>query len=285
MVVVHYRTPEVLDGCLERVRRVLPGVPVIVVDADSGDGTPERLAREYPWVQTLVAPNHSMAHAVNTGLKTTRSAFVLQMNADVFLEAGAAEALLAALADPAVGMVGPRCRDAQGRIQDQGPLYRRHHLRLLLSRRSSVRVPWLSGCCTLLRREALEAVGGLDGSLRFYNEDTDWCYRLSAAGYACHLVATDVKHLGGASTPADARFWLEGLRGGMQLSRRYRSPRYRRWHRRAVLAYGSLARGWLGLRRQGSDERLAALQRLFGEQRFDESPFGATLNESNERFG
>lgn len=280
VVVTHYRTPELLEQCLARLAAELPGVPVTVVDADSGDGTVAWLRRDHPWVTALATRNHSMAGAVNAGLKRTCRPYVLQMNADVFLEPGTVPQLLAALEPAGVGMVGPRCRTPAGRWQDQGLLYRRHHLRA--ARAGRAEVGWLSGCCTLVKREALQAVGGLDSSLRFYNEDIDWCHRLRAAGYACVLVNAPVTHVGGASTPREPRFVLEGLRGGMQLSRRFRPPPYRALHRFAVLAYARLARPFAAPEKR---RFLEMLERLFAERRFDESPFGATLGEDNPRFG
>lgn len=280
VVVTHYRTPRLLEQCLARLAEQLPGVPVTVVDADSGDGTVAWLRREYPWVRALATRNHSMAGAVNTGLKHTERPYVLQMNADVFLAPGTVPKLLAALGPKGVGMVGPRCRTPAGRWQVQGLLYRRHQLRVALRGRAAV--GWLSGCCTLVKREALQAVGGLDGSLRFYNEDIDWCYRLRAAGYACLLIDAPVTHVGGASTPREPRFVLEGLRGGMQLSRRFRAPAYRALHRFSVLAYARLARPFATPAKR---RFLEMLERLFAERRFDESPFGATLGEDNPRFG
>lgn len=283
VVIVHYRTPDLLRRCLERVELFLPEVPVLVVDADSGDGTLEWLARDRPWVRAYASANHSMASALNHGLKKAESPFILQMNADVFLEANTVPELLGVLqASPDIGMVGPRCRTAQGRWQPQGWLYRRYHAWLDLSRRRSVRVRWLSGCCQLLRREALARVGGMDSSFRFYNEDSEWCLRLRQAGYEVHLVDTAVTHVGGASTPADPRFVLEGLRGGMQLSRRFQPPLYRRAHRQVVLRYSQLASRLS--RTDAKRELFAAISRLFRNGTFDESPFGSTLNSSNEAF-
>ncbi len=281
VVVTHYRTPDILRSCLARLSQHAEGARVIVVDADSGDGTPQMLRRDYPWVTVKAAPNHSMANAVNTGLKAARTFYILQMNADVFLEAATLPDLLTVLADPRVGMVGPCCRTPAGRWQDQGLFYRPYYALLARSRRSSVPVPWLSGCCTLVKREVVERVGGLDSSLRFYNEDIDWCHRIRSAGYSCHLAATEVTHLGGSSTPADPRFWLEGLRGGMQLSRRYHSPLYRRLHRWGMLGYSLLAS-----RRETNEAKrrnLRHLRELFAYRRFDESPFGPTLNEADGR--
>jgi hypothetical protein len=57
--------------------------------------------------------------------------------------------------------------------------------------------PYLSGACLLLRRTALEAVGGLDEGYFLFLEDTDLCERLRAAGWMLHAVpAAEVVHTG-----------------------------------------------------------------------------------------
>lgn len=283
IVVTHYRTPELLRDCLAKLAAHAPGVPVLVVDTSGTDGL-TRLKRDFPQVYFVETANHSQAHAVNVGLKRTTTPFVLQMNADVLLLAGTLKMMRKRFRDPAVGMVGPRCRTPAGTWQNQGVFYRPYYAYLTLTERRAVRVPWLSGCCQLLRREAVEQVGGLNSSFRFYNEDVEWCERLRRAGYRCELVSAAVVHVGGASTPADERFLLEGLRGGAALSRRYRPKLYRSLHRLGVRHYAAWRAEGLYAGGVYAEGVYAKVAHMFGTGQFDESPFGPTLNEDNPAF-
>ncbi len=278
VVVVHHRTPEALATCLARLTASTQPVRIVVVDTAPDEAVLAPLRARHPDVLTLAAPNHSYAHAVNVGLAHADGAFAAHMNADVFVEPGTFARLLGALrGDPDAGVAAPLARTPQGRRQDHGLLYHRHYLRLGLRPGGSVRVPWLTGCLQIVRRTVLERVGGLDASLRFYNEDLEFCLRARAAGFACLLVDTPVLHLGGASTPPDGAFLVEGVRGGYQLSRRYLPRPARLAHRAGLALWGTLGSAFARApQRRAALARIAAMARA---GRFDDAPFGATLAE------
>ena len=276
VLVIHYRTPNILKECLARLEAFAPDARVIVVDSSPAGETPVLS------VETLSVPNHSFAHTLNCGLKRAQTPLIAHMNADVFITEETFPALLSAVQEPGVGMVGSRAHTQDGRLQGQGLPYRRHYARLQRSQQNSVPVPWLSGCLQLVRTEAVAAVGGMDASLRFYNEDMEWCFRLRRAGWACRLVKTDVLHLGGASTPKDPRFIVEGYRGGYKLSQRYHGRVYQQVHRAVV----QLVSRWDATFARDPVQRQAAEQigEMFRHGNFDESPFGETLSDSNLNF-
>jgi GT2 family glycosyltransferase len=44
-------------------------------------------------------------------------------------------------------------------------------------------VDWVSGACMVVRRKAIEAVGGFDERFFMYWEDADWCQRMRNGGW------------------------------------------------------------------------------------------------------
>ncbi len=283
IAVIHYNTPLILQSCLKRLERFLPDANITVVDSGSTHETAAMLKAAFSHVTLISTHNHSLAHAVNTGLKASSSDYLAHMNADVFVGEKTFAHLLEAVQEPATGMVGPLCLTPSGEVQNQGLPYRLHSRRVeQLPAGGSMPVPWLAGCLQLIRREVLERVGGMDSSLRFYNEDMDLCWRIRRAGMRCQLVYTGVLHLGGSSTPKDAKFIIEGYRGGYLLSQRYQPPWYRVLHRRVVLAEAY----WRERYAKDPLKRAAYRQiaRMFREGMVYTSPFGPSLSEANPEF-
>lgn len=273
LVVIHYRSPEPLQRCLQRLTDHAPGVRILVIDS-SGDADTGPFGAA---VERLPVENRSMAHAANCGLRRAVTPLVAHLNADVFIGPDTLRDLMTEIAAPGVAMVGPINRSPDGTLQQLGPGYRLHYLRLRLARSRSVPVPWLAGSMQLLRRSVLEVVGGFDGSFRFYNEDIELCWRLRRAGFGCRLVDSDVVHLGGASTPGHPAFVVEGYRGGMKLSQRYLPRPYRWGQRLAVRAEAALRSRW-----DRDPERRAAYRhigRMFADDRYEIGPFGETLDD------
>ena len=65
---------------------------------------------------------------------------------------------------------------------------------------------WVSGACMMLRRSALDKVGGLDERIFMYFEDNDLCLRLRAAGYRIvYSPDAQITHIGGQSMKHNPR--------------------------------------------------------------------------------
>jgi hypothetical protein len=268
VVVVTYDALPWLERCLESVR----GVETVVVDHGSGDGTVELVRERFPEVRLVEQENLGLAAGWNRGLGLVSRRWVLLLNADAWLTDGSLERLLAAgEADGRLGVVGPRLLNPDGTLQRSVrgfPTLWRLATEYLLLRKLAPRtrllnafyaggfdhdrereVEWLMGACLLVRREALDEVGGLDEGFFLFSEETDLCYRLARAGWLVRfLPGAECVHVGAASH--GGRFFHENLRGHLRFLAKHHgerdAERARRLLRVALVARGLAFRGGRG---------------------------------------
>jgi GT2 family glycosyltransferase len=194
---------------------------VWVMDAESTDGSVERLRTGKAGAHVLAVPNRGFAAGTNRGIEQGDAPFVLLLNPDAALFPGALAALEAtADSEPHAGIVGGLALNADGSVQAGSygsfpSLASMAGLRLwrtwqrlrgntgLSPRapRSTTQADWVTGAAMLVRRQAIAEVGPLDEGFFLYYEDVDWCWWMRAAGWQVLLepAAKAVHHLGGSS--------------------------------------------------------------------------------------
>jgi GT2 family glycosyltransferase len=204
VVVVAYNSADTLRDCVAPLS-TLPDVRVIVVDNQSPDDSAAIVA-DLP-VEVIRAPrNGGFAYGCNLGMAAGHGDLVLLLNPDASIDADSLARLAQTLlADPGLGGVGPRTVDDAGHLaftQRRFPRLRSTYAQGLFLHRAAplatwsddaIRDPaayerantpdWLSGCCVLLRRAAVQAVGGLDEGFFLFAEETDLFARMAAAGW------------------------------------------------------------------------------------------------------
>jgi GT2 family glycosyltransferase len=227
VIVVNYNGADALERCLEALVADTDdaSAEVLVVDNASSDGSPEMVRSEFPEISLLPnTTNEGYGAAMNDALRSTRSPYVLVLNADTRLISGSIHECIRHMeAHPRVGLVGPRLTNPDGSVQwsafpfpgtlawlrennPVGPVLR--HLpsvrQQMLRYRTTDRpldVPWVLGAALLIRRETFDAVGGFDESYFMYYEEVDFCYRLLRTGWAVHFdPRLTIEHVGAAST-------------------------------------------------------------------------------------
>ena len=182
----------------------------MVVDNGSRDASVETARRAGVRVIEL-RENRGFAAANNLGIRQTTGEYLLLLNNDTIVPAGAVDALVALLARrPDVAVVGPRLVDADGRPELSfgrmiTPLNEWRQRRLMRATNramtNSEQYPdWVSGACLLVRRSDAEAVGLLDERFFMYTEDVDFCASIRARGRKVLFTpAVEVVHLRGRS--------------------------------------------------------------------------------------
>jgi GT2 family glycosyltransferase len=251
VTIVSWNAKDFLRGCLDSLA-AHPGrrpLEVIVVDNDSGDGSPELVDDRYPHVHLIRAgANLGFARANNLGLASSVGAWLLLVNSDVVVLPGCIDALVDRLeSDPTVGMAGPRVTGGDGLLQRSCrgfPTLWNMGCRALgldtafgrLRPFSGYSMRWwpqeetrdvdiLTGCFWAVRRTAWQQVGGLDEGFFIYGEDMDWCRRFRDAGWrATFLAGAHAIHFGsGSSRNAPIRFFLEKQKADLQYWRKHHS--------------------------------------------------------------
>jgi N-acetylglucosaminyl-diphospho-decaprenol L-rhamnosyltransferase len=263
VVIVNFNTGDYLERCLASLEahRGDIAVDVLVIDNASLDGSHTRAVAAHPSVRLIENPkNVYLSPAWNQGIRATDAPYVLLLNPDTEWWKGTlADYVSIAREHPTAGIVGPMVRNANGSVYPSGrplpsvvdavghaflgsfvpgnPFTRRYHV-AGWDRTTEREVGWISGCCMLLPRAALDAVGLLDEQFLLYGEELDLATRLRDASWTVLFTpAVEVLHELGVSTGRSRRMTLMH---SASIYRYYRKHRARGW-RRLTLPIAQLA--------------------------------------------
>ena len=225
---------------LEDALRSVAGLPVVVVDNGSADGTPAFVRERFPEVRVVEQPNLGLAAGWNRGIAELGDAVehVLVLNADAWLLPGALDELVAAsVRHPRAAAVVPRLENPDGSLQRSVRGFPTPwriateylYLRKLAPGSRAVNafygagfghdveqeVEWAMGACLLVRRSAFVEVGPFDERYFLFSEEVDWYRRAADRGWTCVFVPTArCAHVGGASH--GGRLFRENVRGHLR---------------------------------------------------------------------
>jgi N-acetylglucosaminyl-diphospho-decaprenol L-rhamnosyltransferase len=240
VVVVSYNAREHLRRCLSAVAG--DAYEVVVVDNGSSDGSVELVRERFPSARLLqLGRNVGLPAANNAGIRVASGRYVLVLNSDAWpREHAIAELTRLVDAHPDIGAVGPRLLNPDGSLQRSvrgfPTLWRLateyFFLRKLAPRSRLLNafygagfphdaprhVEWLTSAVLLLRREAVDDVGGFDPSFFIFSDEVDLCLRLRRAGWSVVFwPRAEFVHVGGVSTrPQWGRMYREQLRSHMR---------------------------------------------------------------------
>jgi N-acetylglucosaminyl-diphospho-decaprenol L-rhamnosyltransferase len=256
VVVVSYNSRDRLRACVEPLAG-LPSVRVIVADNASPDGSLAAVA-DLPVTRLELGRNGGFSFGCNAGWRTGDAPHVLFLNPDASIDSVSLDLLARKLdEDESVAAAAPKIVDHDGSLHyslRRFPQLRSTYARALFLHRAFPRAPWtdevvrdaeayersgspdwVSGACVLVRRSALELLGGFDEGFFLYCEDTDLCQRLRDAGYDIRYEpAALCVHEGGASAPLSTTLPILA-------ASRIRYARKHRGHLTALLERGGVA--------------------------------------------
>lgn len=181
---------------------------VIVVDNHSTDQI-HRIKKIFPNIKLILNPkNRGFGSAVNQALTYGSSKYIILLNPDSIVPKGFIKDCLRFMEqNEQVGIMGPMVLNANGSVQGSARSFptpltslfgrnspitklfpnnsitRSNILTWRCFRNQPIEVDWVSGACMIVRREAVETVGGFDERFFLYWEDTDLCRRVKDAGW------------------------------------------------------------------------------------------------------
>lgn len=187
---------------------------IIIVDNASTDETVKIIKKDFPEILLIEnKENLGFPKAINQGIQAASGKHILIANNDIVLTESWLDRLIeVAESDNKIGIVGPISNEVSGLQKDKEANYKsieEMHLYGAASREKNknkvIHFPRVAFLCTLIKRELLEKIGGLDERFSPGNfEDDDFCLRAQLAGYKT-VIAQDVfiHHYGSKSFKAD----------------------------------------------------------------------------------
>ena len=218
IVIVSYNVCQLVNECLQSVKRALQGIDgeVWVVDNLSTDGTVETLQPRHPEVHFIAnKENVGFARANNQAIRQSQSEYVLLLNPDtVVYEPTIRKTLEFMDAHPEAGGAGVRMLTRHGQPAPESRRaiptpwvamlkmlgFTKRYYMSHLSWDEPGRIEVVSGAYCMLRRKALDEVGLLDEDFFMYGEDIDLSYRLLKGGWQNWYLPLDIVHYKGEST-------------------------------------------------------------------------------------
>ena len=243
VVVVTYNALPYLESCLAST----PGRELVVVDHGSSDGTVAFVREWFPEARLIQQENRGLAAGWNAGMEAAAGRYFLLLNADAWVVGDGLDRLVE-FADRNLdaAVVGPRLRNTDGSVQRSVRGFptpwriatEYFFLRKLAPRSRALNAfyaggfdhdtiseaEFLMGACLLVRREAVDSVGGADEAFFMFNEESDWCYRFRQAGWkVLFFPGAEVVHVGGASH--GGRMFRENVRSQLRFLAKHRGQR------------------------------------------------------------
>lgn len=209
VIILSYNTSSLLRNCLRSVINNTFGIDyeITVVDNASTDGSVEMIESEFKEIKLIKnTENQGFSKANNQAIKIARGKYILLLNSDTLTQKNIIESMVKFIeAHEDAAAIGPKVLNADGTLQNMGVHFPTIHGELLLLFRiykffpwrtrnrlfhkyfrdenTISQVDWISGCCLLIRRKALEEIGLLSEEFFFYGEEIEWCYRAQRLGY------------------------------------------------------------------------------------------------------
>lgn len=236
LIVPFWNSYDYIYGCLDKVEAAMGDIPYRIIVSDDGNELGEKRTDLVEYVHEMggkVARNPKNSGypvAVNFGAMRGRSPLIFVLTADVECEEGAGEAIVKAMDDPKIGLVGMKLLFPKDSTDPGRPAGKVQHVGIHTDIRGNMvhtYVGWnndnpkvdqvrdvfaVTGAAFMTRRKLWDRVGGLDeiyGLGTF--EDVAYAMKVRELGYNI-IVETDAvahHHVGGSVEESKRGFPLK----------------------------------------------------------------------------
>lgn len=154
-------------------------------DSASTDETPTLLAEAGLGITHAHESNAGYGRGHNYNIARSSAEYILVLNADLEFGPDMVARLLRHMQlHPEHGIAGPAIVEGEARKPFPPRMFYPGEGMIALERGLRRReIAWINGCCMMLRRSAIEALGGFDEDYFLYQAETDLCLRARRAGH------------------------------------------------------------------------------------------------------
>lgn len=255
ILIVNYNTADLTLQCLRSVfeSKGNYSFEVILIDNASSDHSVERIEQQYPQVKLICnTENAGFAAANNQGIAQAQGKYILLLNSDTVVKEDTFDTMLSFMeANPEVGASGCKIVLPDGSLDKackrgfptpsaaffyafgisklfpNKPYFNQYHMSHLDSDQEYP-IDCLVGAFMLVRKAAIDQVGGLDETFFMYGEDIDWCYRIKQAGWEIYYYPRTeiIHHKGGSSRNKPVKIIYEFHRAMILFHRKHYRTKY-----------------------------------------------------------
>lgn len=202
IILVNYKTLECIIECIKSIKATkFNNLEIIVVDNDSKDNCRSMIMKL--WDDIVVIENSSnmgFSEANNIGIKhaiKNSTEYILLLNGDTIVSESFFDTLLSTrsnIEEDRIGIISAKILyyDNPKKIWYNGGRINKLkgsadiydlNLKNYESKQKVMECTFISGCCMLIPARVINDVGLLCDKYFLYYEDTDYCYKISKAGY------------------------------------------------------------------------------------------------------
>jgi GT2 family glycosyltransferase len=209
IVLLNWNSWSDISNCLSSLQSLqYENRKVIVVDNGSADDSVFRIRSSFPWAEVvLTGKNFGFSGGCNAGIRRALAEgtdYVWLLNPDTVVDPAALDRLVdKAESDTQIGAVGSAiyCMEQPAQLQAWGGGYVNFwtgRAGLYLRPVPDEKIQYITGASLLIAQRVLQTAGLLDEGIFLYWEDTEYCWRLRAAGWKLAVAG-------------DSKIWHKGM--------------------------------------------------------------------------